>query len=514
MRTITLKSALFIVLIISVSAKAQQQNFKLLFHAIGSTPNSGLSGKTSVRDWNHDQCSEIYAAVANPEFSRQYYGDSEMDTIPDIFFYEGPCMRFGARASFSNSLNGDLWCDFLLTQIVDYDTAKVYIYYGSEIPDTLSDLVIIKSAEDLGFGAYLSCGDVNGDGYDDIGISDPNYGTPNMRGKLYIYNGGLFLDTIPDFTITGEVNNLGHLFSSAISIAGDVNNDGFNDIFCMAHSSPTSEGGAYIFFGGNPPDSTPDWHIPAYHQGAALNPQTGAILKDLNGDGYDDIVVGRIGGGHLVFFGGETISATSDLIIFSGWDTADDIQSAGDVNHDGYGDIITADYDAMQVRVFFGGNPMDPIPDLVFEAPSVRACCAGDVNGDGVDDLMYSVPTYYGEARGQIFIWGDTTHTGVKQPEVSPDAASFLLHQNYPNPFNSCTGISFYTGRGGTFELRIYNLQGRTVFLRKSEYPAGISAHLTWEGCDMKGKVLPSGVYFLSLKSGGETQTKKIEILR
>ena len=484
---------------------AQQENFKLLFHVMGETTDSELGkGMTPTGDWNHDGIGDIFVSVDPPEYGRQYYGGTEMDTIPDLFFYEGPAINFGMYSNWTEDINGDNWSDLSLTRFTAYsDPTIVYLYLGEANPDSLADMTFYSESNDMpAFGVYSSYGDVNGDGHNDFGVSDVNYGTPGTRGKIYIYYGGPDFDTIPDFTITGDFNNFGSSFGSSLSIAGDVNNDGYNDIFCMAGYTGYFEGGAYIFFGGTEPDSIPDWHIPEYHQGASLSIAVGAILQDVNGDDYDDIAVGRIVGDVLIFYGGETIATASDLILYNG---DEDVQSAGDVNNDGYGDIITADYIWGGVHVFFGGDPMNPIPDLGFTAASLKVRCAGDVDGNGVDDFMYSIHSLLGE----VYIWGDTTLTAVVQPDITSQPSTFQLFQNYPNPFNSSTEISYSIPKNCRIELRLFNIIGEEVaVIAEGYHQPGVYARKL----DCAG--LASGMYFLHLNSGDFREVKKIILLK
>jgi hypothetical protein len=81
---------------------------------------------------------------------------------------------------------------------------------------------------------------------------------------------------------------------------------------------------------------------------------------------------------------------TGDISGESGWV---DVASVGDVNQDGFADIVLSNHGVKAVRLFFGGNPMDTVCDMVLMndvdyslANSVS--WAGDVNGDGYDDIV------------------------------------------------------------------------------------------------------------------------------
>ncbi len=98
------------------------------------------------------------------------------------------------------------------------------------------------------FGYVVSnAGDVNNDGIDDIIVGAPFYGS--YQGRAYIYYGGSPLDSGPDVTLIGENNN--DTFGWSVAAAGDVNNDGIVDIIVGAVGYNSSTGRAYIYYGGD-----------------------------------------------------------------------------------------------------------------------------------------------------------------------------------------------------------------------------------------------------------------------
>ncbi len=115
----------------------------------------------------------------------------------------------------------------------------------------------------------------------------------------------------------------------------------------------------------------------------------------------------------------------------------------------------------------------------------------------------------------------DLDPVGVEEPGGGPDRgvpAAFSLSQNYPNPFNPQTTIPFDVpgGRGKKQEVlvRIYDLRGRLVkTLVDRELEPG-SHRVVWDGRDYRGRRVASGVYFTTLKSGGETFVRKMVVLR
>jgi hypothetical protein len=100
----------------------------------------------------------------------------------------------------------------------------------------------------------------------------------------------------------------------------------------------------------------------------------------------------------------------------------------------------------------------------------------------------------------------------------------YALLQNYPNPFRSGaasrfagnpeTVIPFQLPEAGNVELRIYNMLGQEVrMLIDGRMSAGLH-QVAWPGNDETGRRLESGAYFIRLRAGGVTLTRKIMLLR
>jgi len=95
-----------------------------------------------------------------------------------------------------------------------------------------------------------------------------------------------------------------------------------------------------------------------------------------------------------------------------------------------------------------------------------------------------------------------------KQPSI------FWLYQNCPNPFISSTSIRYSIAKSAQVKLKIYNVAGQLVkTLVNGEQKAG-TYKIEWNGKDEKSRFMPSGIYFVKLKVGDFSQTKKLLILR
>lgn len=128
----------------------------------------------------------------------------------------------------------------------------------------------------------------NGDNYPDfiVGAQQSGY-----EGKAFIYYGGPSLDATPDFTLTGESTGALTSFGASVASAGDVNEDGFDDVIVGAPlygSGGNRPGRAYVFFGGAVPDAVPD----RVFNEIGFSDQLGSVVGsagDVNGDGHPDV---------------------------------------------------------------------------------------------------------------------------------------------------------------------------------------------------------------------------------
>ena len=108
-------------------------------------------------------------------------------------------------------------------------------------------------------------------------------------------------------------------------------------------------------------------------------------------------------------------------------------------------------------------------------------------------------------------VLGPDVVTGDETPRA-PEAD--YLAQNYPNPFNPATSIAFGIAAPADVSLRIYDAAGRLVTtMALGTRPAGHYAE-SWDGRDMRGAQVASGVYFFRLDAGSFTRTRKMVLLR
>ena len=339
---------------------------------------------------------------------------------------------------------------------------------------------------------------MNGDGYDDliIGARGAGPGGKDSAGETYVVyggasapgTGGVFdlsaLDGMIGFTLTGiEPDDES---GRSVSSAGDVNGDGYDDLIIGARSTDPNgarSGHAYVVYGGASAPGTDGVLALSALDGASgftLNGIDPADVSgpsvssagDVNGDGYDDLIIGargadpngaRSGKTHVVY-GGASAPGTDAVLDLSaldgssgftltGIDPGDvsgySVSSAGDVNGDGYDDLIIGAHRAHpagETYVVYGGanapgtdgvlalSALDGTNGFTLTGINARdrsghsVSSAGDVNGDGYDDLLIGAPggsDPNGEGSGENYVvYGGATGTESIAPVTAQGAGS------------------------------------------------------------------------------------------
>ena len=101
---------------------------------------------------------------------------------------------------------------------------------------------------------------------------------------------------------------------------------------------------------------------------------------------------------------------------------------------------------------------------------------------------------------------------GIDKEHILPIAP--ILYPNYPNPFNSNTAIAFYLSEPAIIDLSIIDLLGNTVKkLIHEERPADNSS-IYWDGKNMIGENVTSGIYFFLLKINGMSLKRKMVLIK
>ncbi|MBK6772349.1 MAG: FG-GAP repeat protein [Ignavibacteria bacterium] len=441
----------------------------------GENPNDefGLS-VSSAGDVNGDGFSDIIAGSANYSSYKGrayiYFGGVTMNNTSDLTITgEATVNYFGSSVSKAGDVNGDGYSDVIIGAYgFNSITGKAYLNMYGMNGTLISELNMSGSGVLTQLGQSVSsAGDVNGDGYNDVIIGAPSM-SPNT-GNAYIFFGGVNMDNIADVTFSGEASN--DRLGQSVAAAGDVNGDGYADVIVGAYGNSTFRGKAYIFFGGAVMNNAADLIL----TGEAVNNYFGDAVAgagDINGDGYADVIVGADGynsltGRSYVYLGGAAMNNVADLVMTG--EAVNNhfglsVSSAGDINSDGYSDMIVGAYGYSSTTgrayVYYGGAVLNGIPDATLTGAAndyfgVSVSTAGDVNGDGFSDII--IGAYYNNTGlGKAFIYfggtGLITTPGVIIPG-DPLTSSFGFSVASASDINGDGYSDVIIGATGSFSV-------------------------------------------------------------
>ena len=138
---------------------------------------------------------------------------------------------------------------------------------------------------------------------------------------------------------------------------------------------------------------------------------------------------------------------------------------------------------------------------------------------ENIDITNASVASYWGSINPNKYdAWDfdlNTPSLAIDENHNGLTPKRFSLSDNYPNPFNPTTSFSFTLPQGADVSINIYNLLGKKVASVYNDYAKPGTYTATWDGKDINGSSLPSGLYIYELDAGVYfKQTKKMTLLK
>lgn len=431
--------------------------------------------------WNHDgtgflQPSGEFADCGNIVRSTPAVADVDGDLAPEIFVGSGPrLMAWNADGT------------------------------GYLQPDG-----VFKSLGSAESGGSPALADVDDDDRMEIFMGSMNRG-------LYAWNhdGTGLVDSS-----TGLFADMGRIWSSPA--VGDLDDDGDLEIVCCDTDS-------LVYAWDDTGGVLPGWPKVTYG-GTHSSP----ALGDLDGDGDLEIVVGADDGWIWAWHhDGTGLKYADGRLGYSGgdlWSSA----VLGDLDGDGDLEIVIGSSKGTLAAFHHAGGKFSGFP-IETEGPVYGSPAIADLDQDGDVEVMigsydaslhvYDLTASWNPERVPWPVFRhDPSRTGLygyveHLTDIGGGAAGGLplrtsLEQNYPNPCNPTTTISYSVAKPCRVEIMLFNVQGQLVrTLVDTEMAAGLYT-VEWEGTDVHGRTVSSGVYFCLMKAGGAEFTRKIVMLK
>ena len=336
-----------------------------------------------------------------------------------------------------NDFNGDGYSDLAIgaQNVANPVTSEgnVFVHMGGPGgPSTMParQLDITPGGDRALFGNEMAVGDVNGDGYGDLIVGALQWdGASQSQGQAWFYLGSAGgLPSTPSGEFVNPEPQTNAFMAGAIAV-GDLSANGFDDIAIgvSRHDAAINDQGRVLIYGGRAAGPNPN--VPLVLDGPDPESlqfgQELAVVGDLTGDGIVELAVGMPFAGqgrvHIVPGSMDALDPTTGTTIsadtgVSRLGTA--IAGVGDLNGDGYAELVVGASGSGQVFVYAGApTGVATTPTATWEMPAgvssgdsfgITVTFAGDMNGDGADEALVGMAAPGDDGRALFYMGGTT----------------------------------------------------------------------------------------------------------
>lgn len=277
---------------------------------------------------------------------------------------------------------------------------------------------------------------------------------------------------------------------------GDVNGDGSIDLCIVTHSYIVMLNGS---------NGMELWESRIYNDLSHC-----IAVNDLNGNGKPDIIYTDDNVARAI--DGMTAESAWDSSVIVGTHTGD-LTALADFDDDGRIDFAAGTETG---RLFiYSGNGRDGLWSYSNVGEGREFCIVKalrDVDGNGLTDLCS------GLLSGRVICfsgtWVGKRPDSVIEPELLIIPEILLVDPAYPNPFNMAVNVPFQLRQTSVMNITIMNILGREIYNHQSELLSAGSHRFLWQGESSSGHVMPSGSYFIELRSENTSAILPVNLIK
>jgi hypothetical protein len=389
--------------------------------------------------------------------------------------------------------NRDGFRDIISVYYSQPERIKFLVYFGGPSLDTIPDHMFYFTYSNPSYNLLWLRGqnwpiDFNGDGWEELVAY--NSVNPNAGSTIFFETGST--DTLPSYHMLSDTNMHPDYVSNYSAVNQqfvDIDGDGCTDISMRYQPLNIPARPFRKFYYGNPSF--------AFSDSFKIFDTTHIIsIPDMNGDSKGELITLNYGSPFpywytiVMSFGTKPPNLSTDAGLNLQNSSYTYITSPGDVNHDGFNDLIVH-VSYYLARLFLGGNPIptekaDEYSFSIDNRPNFSGKI-GDVTGDGVDDICIGESAEYQGGfpliNNRVYIMkGVRKPTGVEE-EFNTEQTGGIKIYTSPNPFTGNTSVKYTIPTEGVVNLTVYDIMGRevytnTTFTTKGEHSEEINFNL------------------------------------